>query len=89
MLFIFSTPVLIRHLWQLKTVVSLHCYQMHVALLKHLLGAPFKKYETRLEKLSRNKHSSLLVWIVRDEEKMFYDFVTRMELKRFARSKDL
>ncbi len=24
MVFIFSTPVLIRHLWQLKTVVSLH-----------------------------------------------------------------
>ncbi len=24
MLFIFSTPVLIRHLWQLKTVVFLH-----------------------------------------------------------------
>jgi hypothetical protein len=24
MLFIFSTPVLIRHLWQLKTVIFLH-----------------------------------------------------------------
>ncbi len=24
MLFIFSTPVLIRHLWQLKTIVFLH-----------------------------------------------------------------
>ncbi len=25
MLFIFSIPVLIRHLWQFKTVVLLHC----------------------------------------------------------------
>jgi len=34
MLFIFSTPVLIRHLWQLKTVVSLHwCL---------ILGVPLK-----------------------------------------------
>ncbi len=26
MLFIFSTPDLIRHLWQLKTIVFLHLY---------------------------------------------------------------
>jgi hypothetical protein len=89
MLFIFPTPVLIRHLWQLKTVGSLHCYIVRAVLLKHLLSAPFNKYETGLEKLARNEHSSLLVWIVNDEEKMFYNFVTRMELKRFARSKDL
>jgi hypothetical protein len=32
MLFIFSTPVLIRHLWQLKTVVSLHWCLIHAVL---------------------------------------------------------
>jgi hypothetical protein len=34
MLFIFSIPVLIRNLWQLKTVVFLHWYLIHFALLK-------------------------------------------------------
>ncbi len=29
MFFIFSTPVLIRHLWQLKTVVFLHWSLIH------------------------------------------------------------
>jgi hypothetical protein len=33
MLFIFSTPVLIRHLWQLKTVVFLHWCPICAALL--------------------------------------------------------
>ncbi len=33
MLFIFSTPVLIRHLGQLKTVVFLHWYVIHIVLL--------------------------------------------------------
>ncbi len=28
-LFIFSMPVLIRHLWQLKTVLILHRYLIH------------------------------------------------------------
>ncbi len=32
MLFIFSTPVLIRHLWQLKTVIFLHWCLMHAVL---------------------------------------------------------
>ncbi len=34
MLFIFSTPVLIRHLWQLKTVVSLHLCLIRTVLLQ-------------------------------------------------------
>jgi hypothetical protein len=34
-LFIFSTPVLIRHLWQLKTVVFLHWCLMCVVLFNH------------------------------------------------------
>jgi hypothetical protein len=33
MLFIFSTPVLVRHLWQLKTVVFLHWCLICAALL--------------------------------------------------------
>ncbi len=33
MLFMFSAPVLIRHLWQLKTVVFLHWCLIHVVLL--------------------------------------------------------
>ncbi len=33
MLFIFSTPVLIRHLWQLKTAVFLHRCLICTALL--------------------------------------------------------
>ncbi len=33
MLFIFSTPVLIRHLWQLKTVVFLHWCLIRAVLL--------------------------------------------------------
>jgi hypothetical protein len=39
MLFIFSTPVLIRHLWQLKTVVFLHwCLICGVLLIVFGLG---------------------------------------------------
>ncbi len=36
MWFIFSTPVLIRHLWQLKTVVFLHWGLVHAVLLGRL-----------------------------------------------------
>ncbi len=39
MLFIFSTPVLIRHLWQLKTVAFLHgCLIRTVLLIKRHLA---------------------------------------------------
>ncbi len=38
MLFIFSTPVLIRHLWQLKTIVFLHLCLICAALLKWKQG---------------------------------------------------
>jgi hypothetical protein len=34
MLFIFSTPVLIRHLWQLKTVVYVQCCLMRAVLFQ-------------------------------------------------------
>ncbi len=37
MMFIFSTPLLIRHLWQLKTVAFLHwCLKSAVLLLANL-----------------------------------------------------
>ncbi len=36
MYFIFSTPVLIRHLWQLKTVVFVHWYLICTVLLAKL-----------------------------------------------------
>jgi hypothetical protein len=35
-MFIFSTPVFIKHLWQLKTVVFLHRCLLHVVLLQHV-----------------------------------------------------
>jgi hypothetical protein len=41
MYFIFSTPVLIRNLWQLKTVVFLHW-----CLIRALLLAVYNLYET-------------------------------------------
>ena len=34
----FLTPVLIRHLWQLKTVVFQHWWRMHAVLLQALLA---------------------------------------------------
>jgi hypothetical protein len=37
MMFIFSTPVLIRHLWQLKTVVFLHWCILRAVPLKNVL----------------------------------------------------
>jgi hypothetical protein len=39
MLFIFSTPVLIRHLWQLKTVVFLHWCLIYAVLLKRNINS--------------------------------------------------
>ncbi len=36
MLFIFSTPVLTRHLWQLKTVVFLHRCLFRAVLIKRV-----------------------------------------------------
>ncbi len=37
MLFIFSTPVLIIHLWQLKTVVFLHWFLIRAVLSNYIL----------------------------------------------------
>ncbi len=45
MLFIFSTPVLIRYLWQLKTFVFMHWYKISAALLqKHIVIVKNKRF---------------------------------------------
>ncbi len=41
MLFISSTPVLIRHLWQLKTVISLHWCLIRALLLHHRIAVHY------------------------------------------------
>ncbi len=43
MLFIFSTTVLIRHLWQLETVVSMHWCIISAVLLNHSNTSSTKK----------------------------------------------
>jgi len=49
----FLTPVLIRHLWQLKTVVFLHRYLIcAIPLGRHL------PYSQKLDQGGKNKHSS-------------------------------
>ncbi len=40
MLFIFLTPMLIRHLWQLKTVVFLHWSQLCIVPLRNYMLTP-------------------------------------------------
>ncbi len=53
-MFIFSTPVLIRHLWQLNTAVFLQwCLMCSVILARPL-------YYARHERLARGKQSGLL-----------------------------
>ncbi len=45
MLIIFSTPVLIRHLWQLKTVVFLHWWSNMGCPIKLIEGIALIKFE--------------------------------------------
>jgi hypothetical protein len=61
MLFIFSIPVLIRHLWELKTVVFLHwCLLRRAVLLfveqKLMLGCCFKAHLHHGENLAKLVH---------------------------------
>ena len=51
MLFTFSTPELIRHLWQLKTVVFLHWCLVHAVLMGRL-GANTPAYRMLCHNLS-------------------------------------
>ncbi len=43
MLFIFSTPLLIRHMWQLKTVLFFHWCLIHAVLLPLILTTGLSK----------------------------------------------
>jgi hypothetical protein len=62
MLFIFSTPVLIRHLRQLKTAVFLHWCLIHTVLLQGCLG--------------QGKTLSLILYRDVGDDKKFYNFDT-------------
>ncbi len=57
MLFIYSTPVLIRHLWQFTTVVFVHwCLICAVLLLKqHLPEKKFYNFDDRFETSARDE----------------------------------
>ncbi len=54
MLFIFSTPELIRHLWQLKTIVFLHQYL--------ICSVPQTNVHNKLERLSLSTHT-IMQWV--------------------------
>jgi hypothetical protein len=59
MFFIFSTPVLIKHLWQLKTIVFLHlCLVFAALLVVSDFRSPRRKKITKQDFL--NKHSGML-----------------------------
>jgi hypothetical protein len=60
----FSTPVLIRHLWQLKITVSLH----RCLICTVILGWD--------EKCNGDKHSSLFLHLVSNKEKSFLILMT-------------
>ncbi len=53
MLFIFSTPLLIRHLWQLKTLVFLQRCLLHAVIFSVLEWGNFKWDITLLRKSER------------------------------------
>jgi hypothetical protein len=62
MLFIFSTPVLIRHLWQLKAVVCLSWCLIRAVLLMHAVTA-----WTKIENANENQNSNnqfQLLWSI-------------------------
>jgi hypothetical protein len=52
-MFIFSTPLLIRHLWQLKTVVFLHMCLLSVVVLRPVLPSSDNNWQINvLENIS-------------------------------------
>jgi hypothetical protein len=62
MLLIFSTPALIRHLWQLKAVVCLHCCLMCAVLLSWL---PHTVKNERAEKASLDQVPAYLFGVTK------------------------
>ncbi len=54
MLFIFSTPVIIRHLWQLKTIVFLHWCLIRTVLLHETINLVPKKKMNQYLGLARH-----------------------------------
>ncbi len=73
MLFIFSIPVIIRHLWQLMTVF-LHCCIVCMVLLVDLSLA--LKYSIRLKIFSSEKRSSWFWWSIANSDKSFITMTT-------------
>ncbi len=61
MWFIFSMPVLIRHLWQLKAVVFKHWCLICTVILGRV-------FEPCLKSLAKDKHSSLFGPLISYEE---------------------
>ena len=82
LMFIFSTPVLIRHLWQLTTVVFLHWCLINAVLLDHQCVLP-RIHETRLYlmvpkyKISMlGKHFIMLLLLKHEyDAKTFWNFL--------------
>jgi hypothetical protein len=65
MLFIFSTPVVIRHMWQLKNVVFLHLCLIGAVLLEpfliciYLMDQRFHPAKYKSSKFTLLKHAYL------------------------------
>jgi hypothetical protein len=58
MLSIFSTPELIRHLWQLKTVVFLHWCLIRAVILRYQPPNCAKVcFSTLIQQIGKNDHS--------------------------------
>ncbi len=85
MLFIFSTPVLFRHLCQLKTVVFLHWCIIHVVLLEYIivsmlrllskLALPARGFSMRIPLLGYNVGQPPISLIVRSTNSLLDQMV--------------
>ncbi len=75
MLFIFSTPVLIRHLWPLKTVVFTYWCLIRALLLRNKYIAECSKFSVRIHKkilfkyMKISKTGVFLHWLIRKDAK--------------------
>ncbi len=74
MLFIFSTPVLNRHLWQLKTVVFLHWCLMHAILLAKKPMVAVVLVVASLAQATANRIARQMAWSAKCQSaKCFFD----------------